>query len=75
MSEAKAEGERKAADAAAGADGEPNKAMRPDAAGAEVEGGMRDGGKAVRKSPKPEAAAKKTRTIITPKPKPGEEKP
>jgi NADH-quinone oxidoreductase subunit E len=78
VSEAKAEGERKAADAAAGADGEPNKAMRPGATGSEAEGGMLDGGKAVRKSPKPASAggaAKTTRTIIKPKAKPGEEKP
>ena len=34
VSEAKAEGERKAADAAAKADGEPNKAMRENATGA-----------------------------------------
>ena len=35
VSEAKAEGERKAASASANADGEPNKAMREDAVGAE----------------------------------------
>ena len=80
VSEATAESERKAADASAKANGEPNKAMRPEANGAEAEGGKLDGGKAVGKTPKPESAAKparKPRTIIAPKPKakPGEEKP
>lgn len=45
--EAKAEAERKAFDASAKADGEPNKAMREDAVGAESEGGKRDDGKSV----------------------------
>ncbi|MGV8856057.1 MAG: NADH-quinone oxidoreductase subunit NuoE [Devosia sp.] len=77
VSEAQAEGERKATNAAANANGEPNKAMRPDATGAESDAGKIDGGKAVGKTPKPVSAAKpakKSRTIIAPKPKP-EEKP
>ena len=45
--EAKAEAERKAFDASAKANGEPNKAMREDAVGAESEGGKRDDGKSV----------------------------
>lgn len=49
VSEAKAEGERKDANAAAKADGEPNKAMREDATGAESPAGKIDGGKAPRK--------------------------
>lgn len=44
VSEAKAEGERKAADAAAKADGKPNAAMREGASGAESDAGKRDGG-------------------------------
>jgi len=60
--EAKAEGERYAADAAAKANGEPNRAMREDATGAESPAGKIDGGKAPRKprakkSPPPEGAA------------------
>ncbi|MFC3705894.1 NADH-quinone oxidoreductase subunit NuoE [Devosia honganensis] len=50
VSQAKAESERKAADDAAGADGEPNTAMREDAVGAEAKGGKVDGGKAVGKA-------------------------
>ena len=46
VSEAKAEGERKEADAAAKADGTPNKSMREDATGAESPAGKRDAGKA-----------------------------
>ena len=49
VSEAKAEGERKEANAEAKADGEPNKAMREDATGAESPAGKIDGGKAPRK--------------------------
>ena len=49
VSEAKAEGERYAADAAARANGEPNRAMREDATGAESPAGKIDGGKAPRK--------------------------
>ncbi|MBD8064571.1 NADH-quinone oxidoreductase subunit NuoE [Devosia sp. PTR5] len=46
VSEAKAEAERKQADAEAKATGEPNKAMREDATGAESKGEAVDGGKA-----------------------------
>ena len=49
VSEALAEGERKQANAEANADGEPNKAMREDATGAESSAGKIDGGKAPRK--------------------------
>ncbi|MBI4922559.1 MAG: NADH-quinone oxidoreductase subunit NuoE [Devosia nanyangense] len=49
VSEAKAEGERLKADAAANANGEPNRAMREDATGAESPAGKIDGGKAPRK--------------------------
>ena len=49
VTEAKAEGERKAADASANANGEPNRAMREDATGAESPAGKIDGGKAPRK--------------------------
>ncbi len=53
VSETKAEGERKAADVAANANGEPNKAMRENATGAESPAGKVDGGKAVgKKEPK-----------------------
>ncbi|MDR3470943.1 MAG: NADH-quinone oxidoreductase subunit NuoE [Devosia sp.] len=45
VSLAKAEGERVAANAAAKADGEPNRAMREDATGAESPAGKIDGGK------------------------------
>ena len=47
VSEAKAEADRKAFDASAKANGEPNKAMRENAVGAEAEGGKRDDGAAV----------------------------
>ena len=69
VSQAKAEGERKAADAAANANGKPNNAMRAGATGAESDGGKIDGGKAVDKTPaEPSVAApKKSRTIIAPK--------
>lgn len=50
VSHAKAEGERKAASAAANADGEPNSAMREGATGAESKGEAVDGGKAVGKA-------------------------
>ncbi|HWU16173.1 MAG TPA: NADH-quinone oxidoreductase subunit NuoE [Devosia sp.] len=46
VSEAKAEGERKAADVAAKANGKPNKAMRETAVGAESDAAKIDGGKA-----------------------------
>ena len=49
VSEAKAEGERQQANAEARADGEPNKAMREDATGAESPAGKIDGGKTPRK--------------------------
>ncbi len=49
VSEARAETARKKFDEAAGANGQPNKAMREDAAGPEAEGGKRDKGAAVRK--------------------------
>jgi NADH-quinone oxidoreductase subunit E len=62
VSEAKAEGERKAADAAANANGKPNRAMRESATGAESPAGKIDGGKAPRKprakkTPPPEGAS------------------
>lgn len=57
VSQAKAESERKAADASAGADGQPNKAMREDSVGAESDGGKVDGGKAVGKEQATEPAA------------------
>ena len=82
VSQAKAEGERKAADASANADGEPNKAMRPDATGAESAAAKIDGGKAPGKvSAKAPAAdgtsasVKKSRTIIAPKANPAEVNP
>ncbi len=64
VSTAKAEAERKKADAAAKADGEPNKAMRENAVGAEVEGGKVDGGKAVGKAKKAEPAADGTSASV-----------
>ena len=48
VSEAKAEGERAKANAEAGANGEPNRAMREDATGAESPAGKVDGGKSTR---------------------------
>lgn len=82
VSQAKAEGERKAADASAGADGEPNKAMRPAATGAESDASKVDGGKAPGKDRTAEPAeggastsTKKTRTIIAPKANPKEVNP
>lgn len=69
VSQAKAEGERKAADAAANANGKPNNAMRAGATGAESDGGKFDGGKAVDKTRTGPSvvAPKKSRTIIAPK--------
>jgi len=49
VSQATAEAERKKADAAAHADGQPNKAMRENATGAESAAGKVDGGKSVNK--------------------------
>ncbi|MEO7221977.1 MAG: NADH-quinone oxidoreductase subunit NuoE [Devosia sp.] len=49
VSEAKAESDRKDANAEAKADGEPNRAMREDATGSESPAGKIDGGKATRK--------------------------
>ena len=82
VSEAKAEGERKAADAAANANGKPNKAMRETATGAESDAAKVDGGKAPGKASAEAPAAdgsstsvKKTRTIIAPKANPNEVNP
>lgn len=58
VSEAKAEAARKAADASANANGEPNKAMRENAVGAEAEGGKRDDGASVHDD-QPEGSSKK----------------
>jgi NADH-quinone oxidoreductase subunit E len=52
VSEAKAEGERKDFDAAAKANGKPNRAMRPKAVGAESDAGKIDSGKAPGKAAK-----------------------
>jgi NADH-quinone oxidoreductase subunit E len=82
VSEAKAEGERKAANASAKANGKPNKAMREDATGAESKAAKVDGGKApgkvTAKAPAADgtsASVKKTRTIIAPKANPAEVNP
>lgn len=82
VSEAKAEGERKAASASAKANGEPNKAMRETATGAESDGAKIDGGKAPGKAKASAPAAdgtststKKTRTIIAPRANPAEVNP
>ncbi|MGB3336150.1 MAG: NADH-quinone oxidoreductase subunit NuoE [Devosia sp.] len=82
VSEAKAEGERKAANASAKANGKPNKAMREDATGAESDASKVDGGKAPGKktasAPADGATAtgtKKTRTIIAPRANPAEVNP
>jgi NADH-quinone oxidoreductase subunit E len=56
VSEAKAEGERKAANASAKADGKPANEMREDAVGAESKAAKVDGGKAPGKSKKAAAA-------------------
>ncbi|UYO00304.1 MAG: NADH-quinone oxidoreductase subunit E [Devosia sp.] len=69
VSEAKAEGERKSADAAAKADGKPNTAMREGATGAESKGEAIDGGKAVGKG-KTAAPAKGAASTATRKSKP-----
>lgn len=52
VSEGKAEAERARADAAAKANGEPNRAMREDATGAESPAGKVDGGKSAKKAPR-----------------------
>jgi NADH-quinone oxidoreductase subunit E len=52
VSEGKAEAERAKADAAAKANGEPNRAMREDATGAESPAGKVDGGKSAKKAPR-----------------------
>lgn len=82
VSEAKAEGERKAASASAHADGEPNKAMRETATGAETDASKVDGGQAAGKATNSvaadgavEASPRKTRTIIAPKANPKEVNP
>jgi len=82
VSQAKAEGERKAANAASKADGEPNKAMREDATGAESDASKVDGGRAPGKattqapaSDGTSAGVKKTRTIIAPAANPAEVNP
>ena len=82
VSTAKAEGERKAANAAAKANGKPNEAMREGATGAESDAGKIDGGDAVGKAtdnaPAEGAApavTKKSRTIIAPKANPKEVNP
>nr|WP_295888130.1 NADH-quinone oxidoreductase subunit NuoE [uncultured Devosia sp.] len=82
VSEAKAEGERKAANASAKANGKPNKAMREDATGAESAAAKVDGGKAPGKASAKAPAAdgtstavKKSRTIIAPKANPAEVNP
>ena len=82
VSEAKAEGERKVANASASANGKPNKAMREDATGAESAASKVDGGKApgkiLAKAPAADGtstAVKKTRTIIAPRANPAEVNP
>ncbi|HEY8577154.1 MAG TPA: NADH-quinone oxidoreductase subunit NuoE [Devosia sp.] len=82
VSEAKAESERKKADAAAKADGEPNEAMRSGATGAETDASKVDGGMAVGKATATapgrdgtSAGTKRTRTIIAPKANPSEVNP
>ncbi|MDB5505674.1 MAG: nuoE [Devosia sp.] len=69
VSEAKAEGERAAAAAAANADGEPNRAMREDATGAESSAGKIDGGRAPGKptagAPSENASATKAEPVTT----------
>ncbi|WEK06167.1 MAG: NADH-quinone oxidoreductase subunit NuoE [Candidatus Devosia phytovorans] len=82
VSEAKAEGERKAASASAKASGEPNEAMRKGATGAESDAAKVDGGKAAGKKTNTvaadgatEASPKKSRTIIAPKANPKEVNP
>ena len=74
VSEAKAEGERKAAASAANANGQPNKAMREGAVGAESDASKVDGGKAPGKATAAapadgasNAGTRKSRTIIAPR--------
>lgn len=52
VSEAKADGEREKANTAANANGEPNRAMREDATGAESPAGKIDGGASAKKVPR-----------------------
>jgi NADH-quinone oxidoreductase subunit E len=52
VSDTKAEAEREKANASAKADGQPNKAMREDATGAESPAGKVDGGKSTKKGPR-----------------------
>jgi NADH-quinone oxidoreductase subunit E len=82
VSEAQAEGERKAASAAAKADGEPNSAMREGATGAESDASKVDGGKAPGKATNEPPAAdgtsasvEKSETIVAPKADPDEVNP
>lgn len=82
VSQAKAESEREAANAAAKANGKPNRAMRETATGAESDAPKVDGGKAPGKASAEAPAAdgtsasvKKTRTIIAPKANPAEVNP
>ncbi len=64
VSEGKAEGERKAADRAAHANGTPNNAMRPNATGAESDASKVDGGKAVGKDSAVSPAADGTSSSV-----------
>lgn len=64
VSEAKAEGERKAAGAASKADGTPNAEMRPGATGAESDAGKFDGGKAPGKTSAEAPAGDATGTSV-----------
>lgn len=64
VSEAKAEGERKAAGAASKADGTPNAEMRPGATGAESDAGKVDGGKAPGKTSAEAPAGDATGTSV-----------
>ena len=82
VSEAKAEGERKAADIAAKANGKPNKAMRETAVGAESDAAKVDGGRAPGKATNAApahgatpAGTAKTRAIKAPKANPAEVNP
>jgi NADH-quinone oxidoreductase subunit E len=83
VSEAKAEGERKQANASANANGEPNKAMRENATGAETDASKVDGGKAPGKATTIAPAdgevatgtAPKASTIIAPRANPQEVNP
>lgn len=82
VSQAQAEGERKQAAAEAGADGQPNRAMRADATGSESAASKVDGGKAPGKesvaSPAADGAATSVdaaASIIAPKTNPDEVNP